>query len=51
MFCDKAKEFLSQQGIWFTERDLMVDYLAIAELEVLGHISTPDTVTGGELII
>ncbi len=36
-FCDRAKEFLSQQGIWFTERDLMVDYRAIAELEAFGH--------------
>ena len=51
MFCDRVKEFLSQKGIEFTERDVTVDELAIAELEELGYLTTPVTVIDGEAVV
>jgi glutaredoxin 3 len=46
-----VKEFLSQQGIEFTERDIMADDRAIAELEALGYMTTPVTIIGGEAVV
>lgn len=51
MFCDRVKGFLSQKGIEFTERDVTVDELAIAELEELGFMTTPVTVIDGEVVV
>ena len=51
MFCNMVKEFLSQKGVDFTERDITVDDLAIAELEELGYMTTPVTVIDGEVVI
>ena len=51
MFCNGVKEFLSQKGIEFTERDVTVDDLALAELEELGYMTTPVTVIDGEVVI
>ena len=51
MFCDTVKEFLSQKGVEFTERDITVDDTAIAELEELGYMTTPVTVIDGEVVI
>ena len=45
------KEYLSQKGIEFTERDITVDDTAIAELEELGYMTTPVTVIDGEVVI
>ncbi|MDH4208098.1 MAG: glutaredoxin family protein [Anaerolineae bacterium] len=51
MFCERVKEFLSQKGIQFTERDVRVDGQAIAELERLGVMTTPVTVIDGEVVV
>ena len=51
MFCDTVKEFLSQKGVEFTERDITVDDTAIAELEELGYMTTPVTVVEGEVVV
>ena len=51
MFCDRVKEFLSQNGIEFTERDVVGDDRAIAELEDLGYMTTPVTVIDGEVVV
>jgi len=51
MFCNRVKEFLSQMGIEFTERDIMVDDRAIAELEELGYMTTPVTLIDGEVVV
>ena len=51
MFCNRVKEFLSQKGIEFTERDVTVDDLALADLEELGYMTTPVTVIDGEVVI
>ena len=51
MFCNRVKEFLSQKSIKFTERDIMVDDRAIAELEELGYMTTPVTLIDGEVVV
>jgi len=51
MFCDRVKEFLSQQGIAFIERDVAHDQTAVSELERLGVMTTPVTVIDGEVVI
>ena len=45
------KEFLSQRGIEFTERDVAEDQSALAELEQLGVFTTPVMVIDGEVVI
>ena len=51
MFCDRVKEFLSQKGVDFSERDITVDGQAIAELDELGYMTTPVTVIDGEVVV
>lgn len=51
MFCGKVKEFLSQQGIEFQERNISTDEAALDELEKLGYMTTPVTVIDGEVVV
>ena len=51
MFCEKAKEFLSQQNVNFTERDVVNDEEAFAELEELGIMTTPVIVIDDEVVV
>jgi glutaredoxin 3 len=51
MFCEKVKEFLSQQHVSFVERDIVHDAQALAELEKLGIWTTPITVIDGEIVV
>lgn len=51
MFCGKAKEFLSQRGIVFTEKDITKEPSAVEELEKLGAMTTPVIVIDGEAVI
>ena len=51
MFCGKAKEFLSQRGIVFEEKDITEDPSAVEELERLGAMTTPVIVIDGEVVI
>ena len=51
MFCGRVKEFLSQKGVPFTERDVSQDEEALVELETLGVMTTPVTVIDGEMVI
>ena len=41
MFCDQAKEYLSQKGLAFQERDIAQDSGALADLKKLGYMTTP----------
>ena len=45
------KEFLSQNKIEFTERNIAEDETALAELEKLGYMTTPVMVIDGEVVI
>ena len=51
MFCDQAKEYLSQKGIKFQERDIAQDPSALADLKKLGYMTTPVIVIDGPLIV
>jgi glutaredoxin len=50
MFCDQAKEYLSQKGTKFQERDIAQDHGALAELKKLGYMTTPVIVIDGSVI-
>jgi glutaredoxin len=50
MFCDQAKEYLSQKGIAIQERDIAQDARALADLNKLGYMTTPVLVIDGAVI-
>ena len=45
------KEFLSQKGIAYTEKDVIADQAALTELEEIGVLTTPVTVIDGQIIV
>jgi glutaredoxin len=51
MFCDKTKEFLSQNNISFTEKNVAADPSALEELRKLGYMTTPVTVIDDAVIV
>jgi glutaredoxin len=51
MFCDGVKEFLSQSGIEFVDRDITADDSAMDELKGLGLMTTPVTVIDGVPVV
>ena len=51
MFCGKVKEFLSQNKIEHTERNIVADETPLVELEKLGYMTTPVTVIDGEVVV
>jgi glutaredoxin 3 len=51
MFCDQAKEYLSQKGIQFQEKDIAQDPGALADLKKLGYMTTPVIVIEGAVIV
>ena len=46
-----VKEFLSQQGVAFDERNIATDPRAMAELAALGYLTTPVILVDGEAVI
>ncbi len=51
MFCAKVKEFLSQNKIEFTDRNIAADQAALEELEKLGYMTTPVTVIDRQVVV
>jgi len=51
MYCGKVKEFLSQNKVDFTDRDIASDASALTELEKLGFKSTPVTLIDGQVVV
>jgi glutaredoxin len=51
MFCDQAKEYLSQKGVKFQERDIAQDPGALADLKKLGYMTTPVIVIDASIIV
>ncbi|MBI3670944.1 MAG: glutaredoxin family protein [Acidobacteria bacterium] len=51
MFCGKVKEFLSQNKIEFTDRNVAADETALVKLEKLGYMTTPVTLIDGEAVV
>jgi glutaredoxin len=46
-----VKEFLSQKGIDYTERDVSTDETAFNELAALGVMTTPVVTIDGEIVV
>jgi glutaredoxin len=51
MFCNRTKEFLRNNNVAFTDRDITRDEAALAELEKLGVMTTPVTVVDGQVVV
>jgi glutaredoxin len=51
MFCDQAKEYLSQKSIGFQERDIAQDPTVLEDLKKLGYMTTPVIVMDGSVIV
>jgi glutaredoxin len=51
VFCGKVKEFLSQNKINFTDRNIAADETALAELEKIGYMTTPVTMIDGDVVV
>ncbi len=51
MFCNRAKEFLSQHRIVYAERDISKDEAALAELERRGFMTTPVILVDDEVVV
>ena len=51
MFCGKVKEFISQNNIEFTDRNIAADEAALKELEKVGYMTTPVTVIDGDVVV
>ena len=51
MFCDQAKEYLSQKKIEFLDKDITRDPAALQELKNLGYMTTPVIQINGRTIV
>jgi glutaredoxin len=51
MFCNRTKEFLRNNNVAFTDRDITRDEAALTELEKLGVMTTPVTVVDGQVVV
>ena len=51
MFCDKTKEYLSQKGVQFEEKDIIQDPTGLDDLKKLGYMTTPVIVIGDAVIV
>lgn len=51
MFCKRTKEFLSQRGIEFEERDVSKDEGALEELQKRGLMTTPVTLSDSDAVV
>ena len=51
MFCNQAKEYLSQRNVQFTEKDITNDPNALEELKKLGFMTTPVLVIDDSVIV
>ena len=51
MFCKRTKEFLSQKGIAFEERDVSKDEAALEELQKRGLMTTPVTLIDDKAVV
>lgn len=51
MFCDKAKEYLSQKKVAFQDRDITRDPSALEDLKKLGYMTTPVIQVNGSVIV
>ncbi len=51
MFCQRTKEFLSQHGVAFEDRDVTKDEAALDELQRRGLMTTPVTLIDDQVVV
>ena len=51
MFCNRAKEFLSQKAIPFEDRDITKDPAALKELQERRLMTTPVILVDNEVVV
>ncbi len=51
MFCQRTKEFLSQHGVGFEDRDVTKDEAALEELQRRGLMTTPVTLIDEQEVV
>jgi len=51
MFCNRVKEFLREQNVLFTDRDITSDAATLTELEKLELMTTPVMMVDGETVV
>jgi glutaredoxin len=51
MFCQHTKEFLSNNGVTFEDKNIVTDPQALEELRKLRVMTTPVTVVGDTVIV
>ncbi len=51
MFCNQAKEYLSQRSVQFEDKDITRNAPALEELKKLGFMTTPVVVIEGSVIV
>jgi glutaredoxin len=51
MFCQHTKEFLSNNGVTFEDKNIVADPQALEELRKLRVMTTPVTVVGDTVIV
>jgi glutaredoxin len=51
MFCQHTKEFLSNHGVTFEDKNIVADPQALEELRKLRVMTTPVTVAGDTVIV
>ncbi len=51
VFCDSVKEYLSQRGVPYIERDVNSDDRAMEELEQMGCPTTPVVLVDDEAVV
>lgn len=51
MFCNNAKEYLSQKNVQFQDRDITRDSSALDDLKKLGFMTTPVIQIDGAVIV
>jgi len=51
MFCQRTKEFLSQRGVGFEDRDVTKDEAALEELQRRGLMTTPVTLIDDQVVV
>jgi glutaredoxin 3 len=50
MYCTKVKEYLSQKGIRYVERNVSTDRTAMNDLRSMGIMTLPLTMIDGEAV-
>lgn len=51
MFCERVKEFLSQRGVSYIDRDVASDERSMEELSEMGYMTTPVVKVDDQVVV